>query len=359
MLRHIKFQLRKTAYLLKSLFKLGVFRLILVLLLVFVVIIPAALFFILMPKQPEKMEYGITFSRKYTTEMGLDWQSTYIKILDDLKIKNIRIVAYWDDVEKRQDEFDYSDVIWQLDEAEKRNVNVIMSIGRKVPRWPECFEPAWWTHLKSEEEKERRLTYYILKSVLTLQKYQSIKIWQIENEPFWQFGNCTDIKRSTVEREVDIVRVADKRPIMIQDSGEGGYWLPTYQMADYLGISMYRRIWYNFWGVFLGKFIYFKYPLEYWTYKLKANFTFVPVDKILVTELQAEPWGPGLNSTLSREEKDKTMSHELFLDTINYAQKSGFKSIYFWGAEWWLFEKEKLNEPFYWDTAKAIINEGK
>ncbi|MCA9397496.1 hypothetical protein KC573_01590, partial [candidate division WWE3 bacterium] len=87
----------------------------------------------------------------------------------------------------------------------------------------------------------------------------------------------------------------------------------------------------------------------------KATLVGVPYEKMLVTELQAEPWGPGINSELSRSEKDNTMSREQFIDTINYAQKSGFQDLYFWGAEWWLFEKEVLDEPFYWDTAKALF----
>jgi len=151
------------------------------------------------------------------------------------------------------------------------------------------------------------------------------------------------------------VREIDSRPILIQDSGEGGLWFPSYQAGDYLGISMYRRIWYNFWNILFGKFIYFKYPLSFWSYKIKAGLVGIPYEKVIVTELQAEPWGPLISSELSKEEKDKTMSEHLFIDTVNYAQKAGFKDLYFWGAEWWLFEKKVNNNPFFWDTARAVM----
>ena len=133
------------------------------------------------------------------------------------------------------------------------------------------------------------------------------------------------------------------RPILTQDSGEGGFWLPTYKLGDKLGISMYRKIWYNFWGIFFGNFIYFKYPLGHWTYKIKADITGVPYRNIIVTERKAEPWGPGLNSILTEEDKNRTMSRNDFLDTISYAQKTGFSDLYFWGVEWWLWEKEVNN----------------
>ncbi|MFH1648324.1 MAG: hypothetical protein ABIA11_01160, partial [Patescibacteria group bacterium] len=130
---------------------------------------------------------------------------------------------------------------------------------------------------------------------------------------------------------------------------------PTYDMGDYLGISMYRKIWYDFWHIFFGRFIYFQYPLGHWTYKIKANLVGVPMENIYITELQGEPWGPGRNDLLSEEEKNKTMSRNDFLSTITYAQKSGFKNLYLWGVEWWYWEKTQNNNAFYWDTAKALF----
>lgn len=351
----LKKQLEKAGRLIKRLFSLKVVKIILVSLAV-ILLSPFILFFILRPKVQKNINYGVTFSNRFAEEMGLNWNETYIKILDDLQVKNIRLVAYWDEIEQEKDIYDYSNIKWQLDEAEKRNVNVILSLGRKVPRYPECFEPPWWKELPSDNLREQELLEYVKETMNELKGYRSIKIWQIENEPFWPFGECSNpnIKKETVIKEIELARSLDSRPILVQDSGEGGVWRPTYEMGDYLGISMYRRIWYNFWGIFFGKFIYFQYPLGHWTYKIKADLVGVPVDKIIITELQGEPWGPGINSELTQEEKDQTMSRNHFLSTLSYAQKSGFKDLYIWGAEWWYFEKINGN-PFYWDTAKALF----
>ena len=120
---------------------------------------------------------------------------------------------------------------------------------------------------------------------------------------------------------------------------------------------MYRKIWYDFWGTLTKSAFYFQYPLSHWSYAVRAHMTGVPIERIIVTELQAEPWGPRINSRLTSEEKNQTMSVTDFLSTITYAQKSGFRDLYFWGVEWWLWEKEQNGMPTYWDMAKAIFNQ--
>jgi hypothetical protein len=338
----------------KDLFSFKWFKYTIISLIVFLVA-GSLLFYINFPVPDKNIEYGLNFSHLYAEEMGLDWRESYIKILDELQPSSIRLVAYWDRIETKNDEYDYSYLKWQVEEAQKRNVNVILAAGKKVPRWPECFEPAWWGDLPSDAAREIELLDFIKTTVNEFKGYDNIKIWQIENEPFFPFGFCSQFKATTLKKETDLVKSMDARPILIQDSGEGGLWFRNYMYGDYLGISMYRKIWYDFWGAFLGEFIYFTYPLPSWSYKMKALLLGIPYQNIYVTELQGEPWGPGLNSKLSQEDKDHTMSVNDFINTISYAQRSGFKHIYFWGAEWWLWEKEKNNNPFYWDSAKALL----
>lgn len=344
----------KALKLLKNLLSIKLVKIVLIVL-VLITLLPFILFFILRPKVQKDINYGVNFSKKYAEEMGLDWKDTYTRILDDLGARNLRVVAYWDDSEPSEGVYNFDDVIWQLEEAKKRDAKVIMAVGYKVPRYPECFEPNWVNEY-DEKDRENKLVEYVANAVETLKGYDNIIIWQVENEPFWPFGECKEIKRETIAKEISKVREIDDRPILVQDSGEGGLWFPTYTLGDRLGISMYRKIWYNFWGIFLGEFIYFQYPLAHWTYKIKADIVGIPYENVLVTELQAEPWGPGLNSRLSQDDIDQTMSHHHFISTLSYAQKGGFKDLYFWGAEWWLYMKEHRGDTFYWDTARAIMN---
>ena len=45
------------------------------------------------------IKWGVAFSKMFATEMGLDWRETYLAILDDLRVKRIRLPIYWQDVE--------------------------------------------------------------------------------------------------------------------------------------------------------------------------------------------------------------------------------------------------------------------
>lgn len=352
----VKEQLIRVFILFKALFSYEIVKVFLLLLFIFSAF-PILIFILYRPYVQTHINYGVTFSNKYAEELGLDWKESYIKILDDLGVKNIRLVAYWDEVAPTKDTYDYSNIKWQLDEVEKRDLRVILVMGKKTLRWPECFQPDWFSDVNDASKKEAYQLSYINETVNQLKGYNSIKTWQVENEPFFPFGVCEEpITKEILEKEVNLVRSLDSRPILIQDSGEGGFWYPSYKLGDYLGISMYRKIWYDFWGVFFKRFIYFKYPLAYWTYKVKAGVLGVPYQKIFVTELQAEPWGPSISSKLSEAEKNKSMSKTDFLSTITYAQKAGFKNLYFWGVEWWLWEKEQNDNPFFWDTAKVLFN---
>lgn len=298
------------------------------------------------PKRP--IEYGITFSQKYAKELNLDWKKTYIDILEGLSVKNIRLVAYWDDIETEKGIYNFSDMDFLLSEAEKRKINVILTLGRKLPRWPECFEPQWAKE-KGEDYIKTRLLILIPKEVEHFKKYQSIKYWQVENEPFFPFGKCPAMMdQNFVKKEVEMVKSMDTRPILVSDSGEGGTWIFSYSIADYLAISMYRKVWLSFWG-------YFNWPFPASSYRIKAALLNIPIENIFNTELQAEPWSNKSILTTSDEELKKTMSHDDFVKIIEYARESGITRNYFWGAEWWYYKR--LNgDSFYWDTAKILFN---
>jgi len=143
----------------RKLFGLTLTRIVLVILIVLIAF-PFVLFYFLKPESENDNRYGVTFSNKYASQIGLDWKDAYIKVLDDLGARNLRLVAYWDDIEVTPQNYNYKDIKWQLEQAEKRNANVILAVGRKVPRYPECFEPSWWRGMSSEDERNKELFEY-------------------------------------------------------------------------------------------------------------------------------------------------------------------------------------------------------
>src|SRR3989338_7963653 len=86
----------------------------------------------------ENISWGVTFSVPQAEGLGLDWRETYLALLDDLGIRQFRLVAEWDRMEPKAGEYDFSSLDWQLSELEKRGGKALVVIGMKVPRWPEC-----------------------------------------------------------------------------------------------------------------------------------------------------------------------------------------------------------------------------
>jgi len=299
---------------------------------------------------PEReTKFGVTFSKIFAEYWGLDWRETYIAILDELKVKYIRIPTYWADIEPEQDQYDYDDIDWQVNEANKRGVKVILVVGRRQPRWPECHDPEWLSSLSSAEAKER-----VLENIeTTVNRYKNnsaVEIWQVENEAFLDFfGECPKIKKKELQAEIDLVKSLDQRPILMTDSGELSTWYPLGLMGDYFGTTLYRTT-YN---KYIGFWEYWFVPPSF--YRVKAAALGRQPDQMFIAELQAEPWfkGDPLSATLS--EHFKIMDAEKLKANADYARQANVARVYFWGVEWWYWAKAKHGDSSMWEAAKEYF----
>ena len=95
-------------------------------------------FFIGNSPRPEKITWGINFSQKHAENLGLNWKETYLALLDDLKVKNIKLITHWDLIEPNKDDYRFEDLDWQIKKAEDYNAKILLVIGMKTGRWPEC-----------------------------------------------------------------------------------------------------------------------------------------------------------------------------------------------------------------------------
>ena len=241
-----------------------------------------------------------------------------------------------------------SQVDFMLDEAKKREAKVILTLGIKQPRWPECHIPK---DIKSLPvgERQRLALEYIEKVILRYRDRSEIAYWQVENEPTLDFfgHNCDRFDEEFLKKEVELVRDLSDKPIMITDSGELGAWETPMKLSDIFGISVYRKV-YN---PTLG---YASYPLLPYFYNIKSKLA--GNKKTFIAELQAEPWFYN-NFAVGTEtaEQVKLFSPEEFRENVNFAKQTGFSEIYLWGVEWWYFMKEQ-GQPEYWDFAKTLFN---
>jgi hypothetical protein len=307
-------------------------------------------FFVGRAKPAEKIDFGVTFSKIQSGELSLNWKEVYLAILDDLNIKRIRLIAYWQEVEPIEGNFDFEDLDWQIEEAEKRGIEIILAVGRRLPRWPECHVPDWAENLLEKEQQEKVLV--VISEVIRHYKdSEAIKFWQIENEPFLRtFGECPKLDKKFLEKEIALVRKLDStRKIILTESGEFSTWIGAARRGDILGTTLYRKVY--------GALGYVRYPIPAIFYQRKTALIkkFFDIDKVIVIELQAEPWGPDQNWKISLDEQFKSMNPDEFRKIIDYTKRAGFSEAYLWGAEWWYWLKEKHGDNSMWEDAKKLF----
>jgi len=301
------------------------------------------------PKNETK--YGITFSKKHASDLGLDWKKTYQAILDDLGVRRVRLAAYWDEVEKAPGIYRYKDLDWQVKEASQRKADIILAVGGRLPRWPECHYPKWAENM-DREERQQRILDYIEKTVKRYRGNPNIAAWQVENEPFLShFGDCPKLDKEFLDREIKLVRKLVDKPIVVTDSGELSLWVPAARRADIFGTTLYR----NTYSQILDRYVHYPIGPGFFHFKRNMADLFAEPDKWIVIELQAEPWGPVPYQEMSYQERSRTMDLEKFRKILEFSRQAGFKEFYLWGAEWWYWEKKKNGRDELWQEANKLF----
>ncbi|PIS38953.1 MAG: hypothetical protein COT34_01030 [Candidatus Nealsonbacteria bacterium CG08_land_8_20_14_0_20_43_11] len=315
----------------------------------FIAIVFAGYFFVGRASQPEKIAWGVNFSAKYSESLGLEWREVYSALVEDLGARNLKIAVHWDIFEPEQGNYNFADLDWQIKIAEENKAKIIPVIGMKTSRWPECHLPDWARNLGKTEQQEKILE--MIRAIVSRYKdSRAIKYWQVENEPFFLFGECPWQDREFLVREIKLVKTLDPaHPVMITDTGEWSFWFKSAKLGDLVGTTMYRQAW--------MKEINFsaRYHFPAVSYSRKALLIKLLFGKkVICAELQAEPWGKKPVYELPLEEQEKTMNLKQFQENIRYAQKSGLDEFYFWGGEWWFWQK-KQGHPEIWNEAKKLF----
>ncbi|OQX00643.1 hypothetical protein BWK69_01015, partial [Candidatus Parcubacteria bacterium A4] len=211
-----------------------------------VIFILAGFFLLGSAKPAENISWGVNFSQIQSQALGLDWKENYLALLEEMNVKNFKLSAYWGLIEPEKDNYNFDDLDWQLEQAKKNNAKVILVVGMKAPRWPECHLPQWAKGLSKKEQQESILS--MLKEVVSrYRNSNTITVWQVENEPLFPFGECPWIDKGFLKKEIDLVKEIDytEKPVMITDSGEGSFWFAAAQLGNIVGTTMYRKVWFD------------------------------------------------------------------------------------------------------------------
>jgi len=308
--------------------------------------------------EAEEIAWGVSFDPYYAESLGLDWREVYLALLDEVGVRNFRLVALWDAVEPEDNRFDFERLDFQLSEAEARGAKVILGVGRRLPRWPECHIPEWARGL-SEEEHLGEIAELLPRIVDRYRESPALEYWQVENEPYVGFfGECPGPSVPFVKEGSRIIKSRDPaHPVLVTDSGEISTWLPTALLGDHLGISMYRKI---FDGNYTQLYLSYRPFFPQWYYRVKANVyrALGLLETVFVSELQAEPWGRRPLTETTLEEQYETLSPEQLRYNLEFARSTGFDRIYLWGAEWWFYAKDKLEVPEFLEIVSALWENG-
>src|SRR3989344_2748370 len=247
-----------------------------------------------------------------------------------------------------------------MNEARKREVSVILAVGRRLPGWPECHEPDWLSQsgsttnysLPTTHYNQERILKYIEAVVRRYRGYENIKYWQVENEPYLAFFSrslCGELDEEFLQKEIELVKKLDPaRPVLLTSSGEFDPWFKTYKRADVFGSSMYLYVWWE-----TGPF---RYPITPAFFRIKQNIVdliYGQKPKVLI-ELAAEPWllQPIVNTDIKIQQE--RMGTDKFKEMIKFSSQTGFGEQYLWGAEWWYWlKKQGLSD--HWNEAQKLF----
>lgn len=306
----------------------------------------------------EPLRIGATFIPSYAETYGLNPQETLDAILNDLGIRHLRLVSYWNEIEAKQGVYDFTQLDWQFKMAERAGAKVSLTIGLRQPRWPECHMP-WWAARQPMTEWAPELKTFMGNVIERYKSSPALESYQLENEFFMDiFGICPDFSRSRLVDEFNFVKQRDQNHPIILTRSNNWIGIPLNEpKADRYGVSVYKRVWD---ATFTKR--YFEYPLPPWFYATLAGAEEIVSGKSMVIhELQAEPWLPqtgfSMSSTDPRDlaEQDKSMNADRLEKRFAYAEATGMRTIDTWGIEWWYWRKVKAGDPSLWDVAKAEV----
>lgn len=291
----------------------------------------------------------------------------------------VRLGAYWNQIELKPGQYDFSKLDRQIAQAAKDKVKVVLTVGMKAPRWPEFFIPDWVLEKTSfsfgqDVSQNSFLRSRVLKFIETIvNRYKdnpAIAVWQVENEPSTRIGpGRWWIGKDFVADEVWLVRALDprQRPILLTVAVYPNKFLYFSQilfssndrvrvslaLCDILGINVYPTIGQNFLGFDLQirstkdeRARYFKPILELAKKKNK---------KVWATEVQAEPWEPG-QLVHKGPEDPKTISVEDIKGYCNELTALGIDTIFLWGGEYWIYRKDEHKDKTWYNAVMDILH---
>lgn len=285
------------------------------------------------------MLIGTTFSNLYTKQLGLDVEETFQELLQ-LKFDVVRLCCYWNEVQPDEKTFDYSALKKLLDQCEKNNLVVVMTIGMKAPRWPEFYLPKWIAF--DHPDFTKFLFQFIERTITELKFYSCIKYWQVENEPLDPSGpDHKIISLELLQKEIELVKKLDPdREIILTAWGNElvkRNCIPQLnQSADIVGLDLYYKVP----TVKLLNKTFYVGPND--SSQRMIDHLTCTTKPVWIMELQAEPWEK--NVVIPKIKEPQSMNDRILQFNFDNARELNPQAILFWGFEYWIWRKKILHD---------------
>ncbi len=298
----------------------------------------------------EPLQLGVSFIPDYATSLGVNPQANFDALLN-IGVKQLRLVSYWSDIEQTPGKYDFSQLDWQFAKAETAHAQIILTVGLRQPRWPECHAPSWVAGEPTSVWQPQLMNF--MQAVVNRYKNSpSLQSYQLENEYFLLgFGTCTDFSRSRLIAEYNLVKSLDPTHPVIVGRSNNALGFPVGQpQPDAFSISIYKRVWDA--GV-TGRYLEYPFPAWFYGYLAGVQKIFLHKDMI-IGELQAEAWPPNQQSIpqASLAEQNKSLDATRLQARFEYGKATGMRDIVLWGGEYWYYRMVVLHDPSLWNVAQ-------
>ena len=297
---------------------------------------------------------GVTFIPSYAEQLGLDPYRTLDAVLNDLGVRQFRLVSYWDQIETSPGIYNFDSLDWQFKAVEKAGGTVSLAVGLRQPRWPECHAPSFYDTKQPREKWQPQLEKFMAAVVNRYKTSAALVSYQLENEFFNHFGECYNFDRQRLAEEKALLKKLDRdHPVIISRSNNYAGFALRGPLGDINGISLYRRVW----DATLTK-RYQTYPFPSWHYGALAGAQkMLKGQDSIIHELQMEPWPPrGQNiRDISLAEQNKSFDAARFKSTLAFAKQTGIRHTDLWGAEYWYYRWKVLGDDSVWREAQGAF----
>ncbi len=293
---------------------------------------------------------GVSFIPDQAETFGLNPEKTMDALLN-IGVKHFRLTSYWSDMEPTPGHYDFSTLDWEFAKAAAHHAKIILAIGLRQPDWPECHPPTWIGN-EPMSVWQPQLEKFMTAVIDRYKHSPALDSYQLENEYFLKgFGFCTNFSRQRLIDEFKLVKKDDPNHPVILGSSNNTIGIPFGQpRGNIFSISVYVRVWD---ASVTHRYLQYPYPPQ-WYAGLAAIEKIFYNRPMMITEMQAEAWGPHYQTITqtSLKEQNNTSNARILKYDFNFAKDTGMKQIYMWGAEYWYYRMTVLHDPSLWNVAK-------